>query len=209
MCIGVGAVAGGVLLGWLAAVALHDGAVTPVEALGAPRFVDESAGIDHVYDGEFTFFVGGGVATFDCDDNQLPDLYLAGGANPASLHRNTGEVGAPLQFTPVASQATDLTGVTGAYPIDIDGDGITDLAVLRLGGNVLLKGTGDCRFEPANETWSVEAGEAWTVGFSATWEDSDSLPTLAFGNYIRLDENGQQFGGCSDNVLVRPGPSGT
>jgi hypothetical protein len=46
-----------------------------------PLLIDEttSAGIDHVYDGEFPFFVGGGVATFDCNDDGKPELYFAGG----------------------------------------------------------------------------------------------------------------------------------
>ena len=48
----------------------------------APRFIEETAvaGIDHRYDGDFEFFVGGGVAAFDCDDDGLADLYFAGGS---------------------------------------------------------------------------------------------------------------------------------
>ena len=40
------------------------------------------------------------------------------------------------------SEVTDLTEVTGAYPLDIDSDGHDDLAVLRRGENVLLRGLG-------------------------------------------------------------------
>src|SRR4051794_21610698 len=38
-------------------------------ASAAPRFVDDTAaaGVDHSYTGEFDYFVGGGVAAFDCD----------------------------------------------------------------------------------------------------------------------------------------------
>lgn len=176
------------------------------DALGSPRFLGEAvaAGIEHVYDGDFTFFVGGGVAAFDCSEDEKPDLFLAGGSNPASLYVNESPIGGGLQFSLVASPVTDLTAVTGAYPLDVDGDGLTDLAVLRLGENVLLRGLGDCRFERANERWGFDGATEWTVGFSATWEGSNALPTLAFGNYLDLDESGQQFGGCSDSSLVRP-----
>lgn len=187
------------------ALATSGGTATPVEALGAPRFVEEASGIDHVYDGEFTFFVGGGIAGFDCDDDRLPDLALAGGANPAGLYRNVTSPGSQLRFEPVPSEVTDLEAVTGAYPVDIDSDGTSDLVLTRLGENVVLRGLGDCRFERANETWNIDGGDEWTVGFAAVWEAGEALPTLAFGNYIRLDENGQQFGGCEDNVLIRPG----
>ena len=44
-----------------------------------------------------------------------------------------------------ASAVTDLTAVTGAYPLDVDSDGLVDLAVLRVGEDVILRGRGDCR----------------------------------------------------------------
>jgi enediyne biosynthesis protein E4 len=172
----------------------------------APHFVDEaaSAGVDHRYDGEFEYFVGGGVAVLDCDTDGRPDLYIAGGERPAALYRNRSPVGGALAFEPIAEAATDLDAVTGAYPLDIDADGHTDLAVLRHGvGNVLLRGLGDCRFEPANERWNVDGGEAWTTAFSATWESDATLPTLAFGNYLVPDESRRTIE-CDTNVLVRP-----
>jgi enediyne biosynthesis protein E4 len=173
-------------------------------AMAPPRFVEEAsaAGIDHVYDGDFEFFVGGGVAAFDCDDDGRQDLYFAGGSNPAALYRNESPVGGALRFAPVPDPVTDLTAVVGAYPVDVDGDATTDLAVLRLGENVLLRGRGDCRFERANEAWGFDGGDSWTAAFSATWEGDAPLPTLAFGNYLDLRETDRAT--CADNELVRP-----
>jgi hypothetical protein len=186
------------------------GTDVPPTALGPPRFVDETsvAGIDHVYDGEFEYFVGGGVAVFDCDDDGKQDAYLAGGVEPAALYRNESPVGGALRFTPLPDPATDLTGVTGAYPLDIDGDRRTDLAVLRLGENVLFRGIGGCRFERANEAWGIDGEAKWTAAFSAKWEGSAALPTLAFGNYLSLDEAGEPDHTCADHTLVRPDATG-
>lgn len=203
-------VAAGALLAF-AAVFAAGALITRADGTTAPtpRFVEEAeaAGIHHVYGGDFPYFVGGGVATFDCDDDHRPDLYFAGGANPAALYRNESPVGGALRFTQVIDPTTDLTGVLGAYPIDIDGDGLTDLAVLRNGGNVLLRGLGDCRFERANEAWGYDGGDALTAAFSATWEGSNALPTLAFGNYLDL-ANAPDRSACADSELVRPSPGG-
>ncbi len=176
----------------------------PPPVLAPPAFVEESqsAGLEHVYQGGFEYFVGGGVATFDCDSDGRPELFLAGGAGSASLHRNQSSPGGPLRFTPIVSPITDLDGVTGAYPLDADGDGVTDLAVLRVGENVLLRGLGGCRFERANEALALAGGEAWTVGFSAYWPDDDRLPTMVFGNYLRSGDERS----CDDHALVTAAP---
>lgn len=203
---------GGIVVGALVTGALAVGVASlasgedQVVSLGAPRFEDVTAraGLDHTYDGEFDFFVGGGVATFDCNADRMPDLFVAGGSNPASLYVNTGRVGGDIELSRLRSAQTDVTAVTGAYPLDIDSDGLIDLAVLRLGENMLLRGLGDCRFERANEQWGVDGGDEWTVGFSATWEDGATLPTMAFGNYLRLKDSGERDE-CEDHYLYRPG----
>jgi len=175
-----------------------------------PHFVEEAlaAGIDHRYAGGFNYFVGGGVAAFDCNDDGRQDLYLAGGEAPAALYRNDSPVGGELRFSALPDPATDLRSVTGAYPLDIDGDGVTDLAVLRLGENVLLRGLGDCRFERANEAWGFDGGADWSAAFSATWESGATLPTLAIGNYLTLKPDGTTGLPCSDSSFFRPEAGG-
>ena len=181
----------------------------PAVAQGPPHFVDETAssGIDHVYGGGFEFSVGGGVAVLDCGGDGKPDLYLAGGSNPAALYRNDSPDGGALRFTRLADPATDLVGVIGAYPIDIDADGITDLVVLRNGETVLLRGLGGCRFERANEAWGFTGGAEITTAFSATWEAGALRPTLAFGRYVDPASNDPHHL-CFDNELVRPKANG-
>ena len=186
-------------------------APAPLEATGSPRFIDETdaSGIAHRYDGEFTHVVGGGVAAFDCDDDGFQDLFLAGGSEPAALYRNRATVGGSLRFEHVEGTSTDLLRVAGAYPRVVDGDGHLDLAILRVGENVLLRGLGDCRFERANERWGFDGGEAWTVALSATWESEAALPTLAIGNYLVLGEDDEPTFDCDRNELVRPSSDGT
>lgn len=184
------------------------GSAAPVDPV-VPRFVEVAgaAGIDHVYDGDFLHFVGGGVAVLDCDDDGRPDLFLAGGSAPAALHRNVTDPGGAIAFERVASPVTDLDAVTGAYPLDLDGDRVGDLVVLRVGEDVVLRGLGDCRFERANEALGIDGGDAWTVAFSATWEDGAASPTLAFGHYLDRTDRGRAV--CTEDVVVRglvPGP---
>jgi hypothetical protein len=174
-------------------------------ALGAPHFVDETAtaGIAHTYGGDDTFDVGGGVAVFDCDGDGRPDLFLAGGGKPSGLYRNASPVGGRIRFTAVTSPLAGIGGVTGAYPLDVDSDGIVDLVVLRIGGAQLWRGIGGCRFEAANGPWGVSPKAAATMAFSATWEQSASLPTLAFGNYVGPARADGSYV-CPDNEVFRP-----
>jgi enediyne biosynthesis protein E4 len=181
----------------------------PASAGPAPRFVDETAasGLAFTYDGPFEFAVGGGVAAFDCDGDGRPELYLAGGSGPAALFHNDSAIGGALRFARLPSPVTDLPGATGAYPIDVDGDGQIDLVVLRNGENVVLRGLGDCRFERANEAWGLAGGTYHTMAFAATWERGQSWPTVAFGDYV--DQSiADVTHWCEPNQLVRPAVAG-
>ena len=188
--------------------AVRAGSADPAPTAAVPLYVEEAGtGVDHVYDGSWQFFTGGGVAVFDCDDDDLPDLYFAAGTEPAGLYRNSSVLGGPLAFEQLESSTTDLREVTGAYPLDLDGDGHTDLAVLRRGENVLLRGLGACTFERANEAWGIGGGDEWSTAFSAKWSEGDTRPTLAVGDYLTIVGAGQTPR-CDDNTLFRPSDEG-
>lgn len=195
--------------------ALGAGAPTPppdraaqLEKLAVPGFVEEAAaaGIDQVYAGGWEYFVGGGGTSLDCNGDGMPDVVIAGGTNPVALYINHSPIGGALRFekADLGLSARDATGVTGAYALDIDGDGQEDLVLLRVGANIVLRGLGACRFERADRKWHIDGGRSWTTAFAATWEAGSKFPTLAFGNYVDRTAPGSPWGTCSDNVLMRP-----
>ncbi|HEX8025715.1 MAG TPA: CRTAC1 family protein [Candidatus Limnocylindrales bacterium] len=208
--LGAIAVVGVLAAAVLGSLALRVGPFSPPSAGPAPRYVDETtaSGLIHTYDGDLSNAVGGGLAVFDCNGDGKPDIYLAGGSNPAELFRNDSPTGGSLRFSAIHDPATDLPQVNGAYPVDIDSDGITDLVVLRNGlGNVLLRGLGECRFEDHTAAWGIEPGTRHTEAFSATWESGETWPTIAFGNYVDPSIK-DPAAWCEPNELIRPKAGG-
>ena len=208
--------AAGLLLAALAgggapAVVRSQGLASPVPGMpgsAAPRvphFVDETdaAGVQSRFDGDWEYTVGGGVAAFDCDGSGLPSLFIAGGANRSQFYRNRSTRGGALKFVQERA-GLELTSTLGAYPIDLDGDGVLDLVVLRVGETLLMHGLPGCRFERANERWGFQGGNQWTTAFSAAWLGQDAHPTLAFGTYVDRARADFPWGNCTDNQLVRP-----
>ncbi len=171
-------------------------------AAAGPAFEDRSADLPrHVYSGGWEHFVGGGVAVFDCDGDRLPDIFAAGGDSAAILLRNAGD------FTFAKAALPPLHSVTGAYPIDMDADGLMDLYVLRVGPDVVLRGGPDCSFSDATAEWGVPQSEQWSTAFTAWWED-DGRPRLAVGHYVdRADPDGP-FEACDTNTLLIPETDG-
>jgi hypothetical protein len=189
----------------LAAAAAPALAQTP----SVPVFADETAaaGLDTPYLGEWEYMVGGGVATFDCNGDERPEVWLSGGAGPASLFLNDSLPGGKLALTPIESRL-EVAGATGAYPADVDGDGLTDLLILRVGENLLMRGRGSCRFERANELWGFDGGDGWSAAAAITWEPGAAWPTIAVGNYIDRTQTAFPWGSCTPNWLHRPGTPG-
>ncbi len=163
------------------------------------RFEDRSDALPaHVYDGGWEHFVGGGVAVFDCNGDGLPEIFAAGGENPARLFLNRGG------FAFDAAELPELVGVTGAYPLDLDGDGTLDLYVMRVGPNVALKGGADCGFSDWTATWRLSAGDGWTTAFTAWVDPGEDRPTLAIGNYVDRHDPEGPFGTCDTHMIMRP-----
>ena len=179
-----------------------------VPAIDVPVMVEQAhaAGISHRYAGPWEFFVGGGVAAFDCNGDRFADLAIAGGAEPSKLYVNRSDAGGPFRFDDASMAIPPETRkmVSGFYAIDIDNDGFKDLVALRVGENHVLKGGPDCTFELANRDMSFDGGSAWTTSFSAAFEKDQNYPTLAFGNYVDRSAPGTPWGTCHDNVLMRP-----
>ena len=175
-----------------------------------PRFIEEtdSAGLQSRFEGEAEYMVGGGVATFDCDGDGLPEVYVTAGVNKAKFYRNRSVRGGPIKLVEERS-GLELTNAIGAYPIDIDGDGHADLVVLRVGEVQLFRGLGNCKFERANDRWKLHTGNAWHTAFSATWERGQTMPTLAFGTYVDRSKPEFPWGTCTPGSLWRPDASGT
>jgi hypothetical protein len=167
-----------------------------------PVFTEETAvsGLATSFEGDWEYMVGGGVAAFDCSGDGKPELFLSGGAGTSALYLNRSPVGGALAFE--RTGALEMEAVLGAYPLDVDSDGEMDLVILRLGENRVMRGLGDCRFEPAD--WGFDGGDAWSTAFAAIWERGQDWPTLAIGNYVDRKEEAFPWGSCTDNWLHRP-----
>ena len=180
----------------------------PVPAI--PKFVEEtdSAGLQSRFEGEDEFMVGGGVATFDCDADGLPEIYVTAGVNKAKFYRNKSVRGGAIKLQEERA-GLELTNAVGAYPLDIDSDGNADLVVLRVGEVEVFKGLGACKFERATAKWGVKTGNEWHTAFSATWEKDQKWPTLAIGTYIDRAKLAEfPWGSCTAGVLLRPNSAG-
>ena len=193
----------------LAAAGVLPPVAAEASALRIPKFLEETdaSGLQSRFEGEGEYMVGGGVATFDCDGDGLPEVYVTGGVNKAKLLRNRSTRGGPLRLQEERS-GLELTNAIGAYPLDIDGDGQTDLVVLRVGEVQVFKGLGQCKFSRANDTWNIHTGNGWHTAFSATWEQGQSWPTLAFGTYTDRSKPEFPWGSCTPGMLLRPRDGG-
>jgi hypothetical protein len=124
--------------------------------------------------------MAGGVAILDFDNDGLPDIFFANGAEQPSLkktsprfynrlYRNKGN----WTFEDVTQKAGVMgTGYDmGAAAADYDNDGNADLFVFGVNHNTLLHNRGDGTFEDVTRTAGLDSTD-WSV--SAAWVDFDN-----------------------------------
>ena len=81
-----------------------------------------------------------------------------------------------------------------------------DLFVLRVGGNLLLKGGPDCTFTIDNREWNFDGDSGWTTSFAAEWEPGQKDERPGDRPLRRPRRARLPWGTCQDNSLYRPQP---
>lgn len=133
----------------------------------------------------------GGAGLLDFDNDGLLDVFLVNGgfADPTRpgppghrLYRNLGG----WRFADVTAEAR--AGANAGYGMgvacaDFDGDGWTDLYVLNLRANVLLRNRGDGTFEDVTARAGV-SGEEWSSSAAFLDFDDDGHLDLFVVNYL-------------------------
>jgi tetratricopeptide (TPR) repeat protein len=148
---------------------------------------DVANGTRHMYE-----LMGGGVAVFDLNGDDLPDLYFAqGGSWPPResnrefldrLYLNTGSAG----FVDV----TDACGIVenrfsqGVTVGDLDSDGFADILVANIGQNRLYRNNGDGTFGDMSDDVGFDRSD-WTTSCAIVDLSGDAHPELYVVNYLQ------------------------
>ncbi len=149
--------------------------------------ITAASGIDFRHDASesaersYPEIIGAGAAVLDFDGDGDLDVYLVqGGRIPGvdagteranRLLRNDGR-GVFTDVTEAAGDAGHRGFGMGAYAVDVDGDGRTDLHLTNVGPDALLRNDGDGRFTDVTATAGL-AGGAFGYGLGAAWFDMD------------------------------------
>jgi hypothetical protein len=188
--------------------------------LAAPAAFFENAsrraGLTHVFpnggDSKKKYILettGSGVAIFDFDNDDLPDiLILSGEGAPSRLYRNQGG----LSFADV----TEKTGLTrtgwaqAACAGDFDNDGWADLFVTYWGSNALYRNDQGRRWEARP---LPDRGVRYNIGCALLDYDRDGDLDIFVANYVEFDFRTTPLPGANPycfyrGIAVNCGPRG-
>jgi len=178
-----------------------------------PIFTDvaTSAGVDfqHIRSEEL-FSMGGGVAVFDFNDDDLLDIYVTNSGGSNALYRNDGG----MMFSNIAASAgvdDPLGNSNGVCAGDYDNDGNVDLFLANYGTSKLFHNNGDKTFTDVTATAQVGDVDSSYRSMGCAFGDynNDSYLDLIVVRYVHdLTEdqgnwdisNGQRGVSFSDSV---------
>lgn len=151
------------------------------------QFIERSAenGIDHEFLGQE--YIGGGVAIFNLNGDNLPDLYFTGGSRPDQLYVNNGN-GFDRVVTYLAPEDFEYYEYIthGVAAGDINNDGYDDLYVttVRYYPDLLLVNNGDNTFDaiPAESSGIGHVG--YYVSAAMGDLDNDGWLDITAGGYV-------------------------
>jgi enediyne biosynthesis protein E4 len=127
----------------------------------------------------------GGVAVFDYNNDNRPDIYFVNGARQPSLEKTDASFYNRLYRNNADGTFADVTGeagvrgagfATGAAAADYDNDGFADLFIAGVNRNILYRNRGDGTFEDvtakAGLGHDASRRKPWSI--SAGWFDYDN-----------------------------------
>lgn len=150
-----------------------------------------------------------GVAVLDYDNDGWPDVFLANGADVASLQKTDASFHNRLfrnNHDGTFSDVTERVGVAGAgYSMgvaaaDYDNDGRVDLFVTGVRGNTLYHNRGDGTFEDVTAKAGLAGDSGWAVAAGWFDADNDGWLDLFVVRYVAWDPLRERY--CGD---PRPG----
>jgi len=132
--------------------------------------------------------MGGGVALFDYNNDNYPDLFIIGGKGPNTLLRNNWDG----SFSDVSQEAgVALRGLftMGVAVGDIDNDGDEDLLITtgKEDPNVLLQNNGNGSFTDISQTAGIQ-DLAWSTSASFGDFNLDGWIDIYVNNYAIYEE---------------------
>jgi Tfp pilus assembly protein PilF len=145
-----------------------------------------------------------GVAVFDYDNDGWPDIYVANGADLASLEKTDPGYYNRLFHNNRDGTFTDVTvraGVAGhGYSMgvaagDYDNDGNVDLFVAGVRTNTMYRNRGDGTFEDVTARAGLASDGRWSI--AAAWfdYDNDGLLDLFLVRYVEWDPASEPYCG--------------
>lgn len=121
------------------------------------------------------------VATFDCNDDGAPDIYLSDDGTPNQLLVNDGKgrfkdtaLQAGVAFNAMGEAAGSMAATIG----DCDGDGLQDLLITRLGYGSLYMGRTNGIYDDRMMASGLGSLTAQFVGWGGCFLDFDNSGTL-------------------------------
>lgn len=114
---------------------------------------EESNIIEYLY-----FYNGGGVAVGDINNDGLNDLYFSSNQLPNKLYLNKGNF-VFEDITLQAGVASEKQWKTGTSMVDINGDGLLDIYVCRVGNYKGIEGRNELYINNGDLTFSERASE--------------------------------------------------